>query len=590
MRTITVKRISFILIYALLFSLLVSCSPIDLFEKTETEHGTQESVSESVSVTEESETELESASEADSEGEEESGTETALQSQSDSESVVESASEDESVSEEESASEGASDTATESASAENSSTEEASDTEECSHTAEVSDTESESISETQSEKIPDQTEQGDADLSSALASLMQDPSPLGGDYAYRYLGTLDGGDAYQALYRALDAAMLDFHKTPAKNASDSIAVTVDFSPLGFTTSDTDIAKVLAVFSALRYDRPIYYWIGSQIGYQGSALKVYVQDAYANGSVRTNTNALLYEAILAYVQAAKGPTAPYEIALAYHDAIVETATYAYLEDGVTPDSSDDSHSVIGIALNGRGVCESYAELYQALLNYRNIPNIMVVGSANGVPHAWNLVQIDGGWYFCDLTWDDTSIYDYGFLPYFCTTDGDRTNLTDVGGAVEVFAHTHSYSLPSMNGTEFFYALPERASEMPQNTEAVTLIGERFTHEDGMTYCVTSSDTVCLVSSNGMADVRIPETVVYEGKSFTVTMVAALDDDGAMTGASVLASESHISLFIPKTVRLIAPGATSGATFYAIEVDSDSPYYEFKDGYLQSKKDS
>ena len=444
-----------------------------------------------------------------------------------------------------------------------------------------------SETESETESIPEETDQTEVDFSSALNALMQDPTPLGGDYAYRYLGTLEGGESYRALYRAIDAEMLKFHTDSTLSASDNVAVTVDFLHYGFSTSNEDIAKVLAVFSALRFDRPIYYWIGNQIGYRGTTLTVYSQESYANGEVRIETNELLYKAILAYVNEASSLTSSYEIALAYHDAIVESAAYAYLEDGVTPDGTDDSHSVIGIALKGRGVCESYAELYQALLNYSGIPNVMVVGTASGTPHAWNLVQIDGGWYFCDLTWDDTSIYDYGFLPYFCVTDDERTNVTDTSGTVILFSQTHSHYAPSMDGTAFFYELPERATVQPINSESVTLVGESFICQDGMTYRVTSGDTVCLISSNGKATVHIPETVMYEGKSFTVTMIAALDDDGALTGESVLASNAYVSIFIPKTVRLIATGSTKGATFYAIEVDDESPYYEFKDGYLQSK---
>ncbi len=54
-----------------------------------------------------------------------------------------------------------------------------------------------------------------------------------------------------------------------------------------------------------------------------------------------------------------------------------------------------------------------------LDYLDIESMIVVGSANGENHAWNIVNIDGDYYHIDATWDDpvtddgtdTIIYDY-----------------------------------------------------------------------------------------------------------------------------------------------------------------------------------
>ena len=97
----------------------------------------------------------------------------------------------------------------------------------------------------------------------------------------------------------------------------------------------------------------------------------------------------------------------------HDYITSHAQYAYKEDGKTPDDSSLSHCMLGIIDNGKGVCESYTELFTYLLKKNNIPAITVAGkgytsaSATGENHAWNYVNIDGYWYGFDVTWDDTT---------------------------------------------------------------------------------------------------------------------------------------------------------------------------------------
>ena len=58
-----------------------------------------------------------------------------------------------------------------------------------------------------------------------------------------------------------------------------------------------------------------------------------------------------------------------------------------------------------------VCEGYARAFQVLCDKLGIPCVLVDGVAReslvSVPesHMWNYVQIDGGWYAVDVTWND-----------------------------------------------------------------------------------------------------------------------------------------------------------------------------------------
>ena len=79
----------------------------------------------------------------------------------------------------------------------------------------------------------------------------------------------------------------------------------------------------------------------------------------------------------------------------------TAVTDYLWDG----RCDDNWTAYGIMVNKKGVCESYSEAFQTLCLQMGINCITVSGSTSGGGHMWNAVQLDDGWYMCDITFDD-----------------------------------------------------------------------------------------------------------------------------------------------------------------------------------------
>ncbi|MDD6035531.1 MAG: transglutaminase domain-containing protein [Lachnospiraceae bacterium] len=65
----------------------------------------------------------------------------------------------------------------------------------------------------------------------------------------------------------------------------------------------------------------------------------------------------------------------------------------------------SHTPEGVMKNHVAVCEGYARTMQLLLKLAGIDSKIVVGTAGGGAHAWNLVKLDDEWYHVDVTWDD-----------------------------------------------------------------------------------------------------------------------------------------------------------------------------------------
>ena len=71
--------------------------------------------------------------------------------------------------------------------------------------------------------------------------------------------------------------------------------------------------------------------------------------------------------------------------------------------VVDPSFADSFNAYGIICKKKGVCQSYAYAYKLLLSEAGINAKVLTGFLNGnLPHGWNIVQTDGGWYWFDLT--------------------------------------------------------------------------------------------------------------------------------------------------------------------------------------------
>ena len=108
---------------------------------------------------------------------------------------------------------------------------------------------------------------------------------------------------------------------------------------------------------------------------------------------------------------------YEKATAIHNAVAYITEYHHeAAAAVISATSDDEiaaayakypniHTMYGALVEHKAVCDGYAKTYQYLLYKVGIPSHIVTGYGGAESHAWNLVKLDGDWYYTDLTWDD-----------------------------------------------------------------------------------------------------------------------------------------------------------------------------------------
>ena len=424
---------------------------------------------------------------------------------------------------------------------------------------------------------------------------VRDPASYHSTYAYEYLGTQSKGVALQTYYDQMDAICYAFHigDTDIHPISDGgatygILATLDYAKLGLTKEEAN-----AVWAAYVLDHPIYYWIQRAIALSDTSLYILVDSDYYLASTRAHLNDKIYAKIAEWVSLTVNDYSAYDLAMAYHDLIIEEINYAYKADGRTPEDAAWAHNIVGV-LTGRGeaVCEGYAKTFQLLLNYSNVENVYVNGYAGG-GHAWNMVRLDdGGWYWCDLTWDDEPERFWGIdYNYFCVNstqnvywyyqDGGYIIDQNHDGILdhESFTDSHTPDPVSMDGMQFMYPLPEVSGMVYDGTLRDTF------EVDGLRYAISGYRKVQLTGIMRTGYVQIPETVSYNGVTYSVNSIGAIYTNGIYLEKPIECYAD--SIYIPKTVKYIWDDALDFNMPFEITVDSQNPYYYSVGGKLYQR---
>ena len=65
--------------------------------------------------------------------------------------------------------------------------------------------------------------------------------------------------------------------------------------------------------------------------------------------------------------------------------------------------ENNQNILSVFLDRQTVCQGYAEAAAYLLQKLGVQAAVIHGTAREEPHAWNLVRLDGEYYYMDVTW-------------------------------------------------------------------------------------------------------------------------------------------------------------------------------------------
>ena len=199
-----------------------------------------------------------------------------------------------------------------------------------------------------------------------------------------------------------------------------------------------------VYETYRRDHAEHFWLDNPYTfYSNSQTVTAIKVSYLGiSSSLAEYRARFLAAAEEILQGLRTDMSDFEKELYLHDALARRVDYT---------EAANAHNAYGALVEGRAVCEGYAEALQFLLQCAGIDSFIVLGtSVNPATqeeegHAWNLVRVDGAYYHVDLTWNDQG--ERLFHAYF--------NCTDAVIGRDHRVNETAYVLPACTSTDAHY---------------------------------------------------------------------------------------------------------------------------------------
>ncbi len=178
------------------------------------------------------------------------------------------------------------------------------------------------------------------------------------------------------------------------------------------------AQLHLVISAYSMDHPQVFWLESSFAYYSTNTLTYLQlNSGLSASEIEQEARAMRKNINDIFSGMPENLRMYDRELYLHDEFAQRCTYADTSDVQT--DKFRVYTSLGGLVDYNAVCEGYSRAMQVLLSLSGIETYYVSGVGNEDLHMWNCVNIDGDWYYLDVTWDDN---DNG------ETDYDHFNIT------------------------------------------------------------------------------------------------------------------------------------------------------------------
>lgn len=222
-------------------------------------------------------------------------------------------------------------------------------------------------------------------------------------YGRTKLGEMTDGADLQYVYDKLVAG--------CESAREQI--TIDISG-----KSIDADKLKTAYKLFYSDYPEYFWVeggySASMEEQGQVKTLKVTPEYTiTGGALTAAKAAYDAKVNALLSGLSG--SDYDKAKTLHDRVIAAVAY---------EKTANDQNAYGALVEGKAVCNGYTRAYQHLLTKAGIEAWYVPGTSvspstgESVGHAWNLVKLDGQWYYTDVTWDDQG--ENTFYAYFNIT--------------------------------------------------------------------------------------------------------------------------------------------------------------------------
>lgn len=336
----------------------------------------------------------------------------------------------------------------------------------------------------------------------------------------------------------------------------------------YNLSKDDFLKVWELY---RFDHPEHYWVPSSYGYRLSGNKVTsmefgTQNPYLTGfdDVKFITESQKY------LDLAANLGTEYEKSLVLHDALVQNVTY--------DTSAKNAHNCYGAIVDKKAVCEGYAEAYQYLLQLCGIQSYIVTGTSHNEGHAWNLVRLDGNYYYTDVTWDDPisandknkPVY-HGYFNITTAILQEDHSITDTYGVLPICTKTDMLNKDMAVISAYSVESIAKATKVAgkTGTAKIFLTGET---EGFSEFLKNQNNFSAIVAQTALAGKSVTGSLMQCGREYILTLTGP---DAPAT--AIFLDKSKLELVVGKdpTATLIATVRPSGYCSDVVVWKSSNP---------------
>ena len=181
---------------------------------------------------------------------------------------------------------------------------------------------------------------------------------------------------------------------------------------------------------------------------------------------------------------------YEAELIIHNYIVQNCLYTI--------ETTNCNNLYGCLIEGKANCEGYSSAFMYLLRQVGIEATQVIGEINYnneiIGHSWNLVKIDGEYYYTDVCWNDLENtpeyenigYHYAF---FNITYKEMENHRDTSKNIEYLG-----TIPEATATKLnYYKKSNLFASSVDDAEKII--------EERLPSVISSNDSFLVIKCNG-----------------------------------------------------------------------------------------
>ena len=251
-----------------------------------------------------------------------------------------------------------------------------------------------------------------------------------------------------------------------------------------------------IFQCVLIDHPELFYVEgyTYTKYErgGSLLAIDFSGTYSMDSQSALTKKEAIEAGAAvYLSGIAAESSEYEKVKYVYETLIRNTDYDL--------NSVDNQNIYSVFVNHLSVCQGYAKAAQYLLNRLGVECTLVMGTVDtGEGHAWNLVKVDGSYYYVDATWGDASYrlespegVEDAYMPdinydYLCVTTRELLRTHTLGGVVP---------MPECTAVEANYYVREGALFTSYDREQMKALFDRAASQGKSDVTVKCSDSAC-----------------------------------------------------------------------------------------------